>query len=148
MVEKIIELYSANNKLLAIQKTTINNDGVIEHKFENPKTGHWVKYSTWAKNTSLSEEEKYLVKTFYVHKAYECVFQKHNHLKAILFESGKNVLLGPKDELVKVLYRGNYFDIFVVKREERLAIEVDGYISDYQELENALKETFKQKEVK
>ena len=136
--ETIIDIYYKDT-LLAKQKRILYDNGEIKHKFYNPKTDRWVKFSTFVSNSGLNEDMMYLVRIWYYNNLHKPLLNYYDKVKAVVGlydkEDGYGVILGPWDEhiaRVKVGYQT--FDI-VARNEHNLVVEG---ICDIQDSDNKL----------
>jgi len=101
--ETIIELFYKNKKI-ATEKRIVYESGKIEHKYLNPCTGKWVKYSTFIKKVMTKPEWRDLIKTWYYSSLAKPLFNYYRKVKAVVGirnnEDTYSVVLGPWDKLI------------------------------------------------
>jgi len=101
--ETIIELcYKGYH--FATEKRIVYEDREVKSKYLNPKTGKWVKYSTFNKVSTLNDDLMYLVKAWYYKNLHKPLFYYYGKVKVELAirhpEDSFGVVLGPWDKLI------------------------------------------------
>jgi len=92
-------------------------DEVIETKFLLPQTGRYVKWSTFAKKSGLSEEVLDKIRTSYWLSCDERIFKAFSRIRVDITQQPA-VVLGPWDEFKYRRSINSHFSYDVVMREE------------------------------
>ena len=132
--EKYI-IYIYKNKKVAEAKMVYfyraSAPNVLAYKifYKNESTGRYVKFLSWYKISTLSEEIKELIKHSYPASKDQRTIDAYDIVRFYLTDE-TTIVLGPEDEFVSKICSKDLWSAFLIKRNKTPQIEIYGYVKD------------------